>query len=233
MVAQGSFTDFLFPHNERLFAHASIDVVVFRYQKGLRTQSVQVNGVPKTCVVSDGIVTFSDTAVPGTPLQDLFDIYVGLVSARDSVFKSPLGRHTILCDKDTTETFILETTFPTPDPAINAHLLAHKQELLDRKIRTFTESNWFEWGAPRNRAAMESNLGKPCIYVRNVTRKEQVAWKGTVQYFGGSLLCMIPRTENVGLDRIVAVLNSAETRQNYTYSGRFKIGHKQLCNVRA
>ena len=33
MTQNGSFTDFLFPHNEKLFEGASVDVVVFRYEK--------------------------------------------------------------------------------------------------------------------------------------------------------------------------------------------------------
>jgi len=43
MVQHGSFTHFLFPHDEKLFDSASVDVVVFRYRKGIFTQMVQVN----------------------------------------------------------------------------------------------------------------------------------------------------------------------------------------------
>jgi adenine-specific DNA-methyltransferase len=64
-----------------------------------------------------------------------------------------------------------------------------------------------------------------------MTRQKEVAWKGTVQYFGGSLLCMVPKEEGIDLDRVVRILNDPETKNNYMYSGRFKIGHKQLSNI--
>ena len=43
MTENGSFTDFLFPHDEKLFEGASIDVVVFRYEKGLTNKKAIVN----------------------------------------------------------------------------------------------------------------------------------------------------------------------------------------------
>ena len=232
MMSAGSFSHLLFPNNERLFSAASVDVVVFRYEKGRHSNDVLVNGKPMICRNSNGIITVSEGEQTGTLVEDLFNVYVGLVSGRDAVFKSALGRHEILCDKSVTERFILEKSFPTGDVAMDTHLLAHKQELLDRKIRSFNETNWFEWGAPRNRRVMEEHAGEPCIYVRNVTRKDEVAWKGTVQQFGGTLLCMIPKRADVDLDAVVRVLNTPQTKLNYIYSGRFKIGQRQLCNVR-
>ena len=40
---------------------------------------------------------------------------------------------------------------------------------------------------------------------------------------------MIPKN-NINLNNIVDFINSEEYKKYYTYSGRFKIGHKQLCN---
>jgi adenine-specific DNA-methyltransferase len=231
MTSVGCFTDFLFPHDERLFSSASVDVVVFRYRKGLISNQTMVNGVSKRYSNSNGIITFSDTEETGTRLEDMFHVYVGLVSGKDSVFKNPVGTREILCDKGKIERFILEDTFPSGKPAIDEHLTAHKAELLERKIRKFNETNWFEWGAPRNRVAMDKYRNRGCIYVRNMTRQKEVAWKGTVQYFGGSLLCMVPKEEGIDLDRVVRILNDPETKNNYMYSGRFKIGHKQLSNI--
>ena len=33
---------------------------------------------------------------------------------------------------------------------------------------------------------------------------------------------------NINLDKIVVYLNSIEFRKNFIYSGRFKIGHRQI-----
>jgi adenine-specific DNA-methyltransferase len=230
MMANGSFTDFFFPHDEKLFENANIDVCVFRYQKGLILSSVTVNDKKMICNAQNGIITFSVSDVKGTPLSEQFNAYVGLVSGRDEIYRAPFGNLKILNDKDRIDTFIFINSFPSTNEQINAHLLANKDKLLERKIRKFTDVNWFEWGAPRNIKSIETNLGKPCIYVRNMTRNKEVAFLGTVQHFGGSLLCLMP-VAPANLKKVVDFLNTTEFQKDYMYSGRFKIGHKQLCNV--
>lgn len=233
MIENGSFTDFLFPHNEKLFEGASIDVVAFRYQKGLRTTTTLVNGKPMICNVHNGIITFSESQLTGTPISNLFNVYVGLVTGKEDVYKVDFGNIEVLNDKGKVDTYIFTNTFPTSNQTINAHLLSKKQELLDRKIKKFNESNWFEWGAPRNLTAINSNMGKPCIYVRNVTRSKEVAFIHTVRNFGGGLLCLIPKVamESKDLERVVSFLNGSGFQKDYIYSGRFKIGHKQVSNA--
>lgn len=233
MTTHGSFTDFLFPNDEKLFEHASIDVAVFRYQKGLKQEKAKVNGKDMFCIVRNGILTLSDTLSTGTSIQEVFDVYVGLVSGRDEIYKQSFGNIQVLNDKEKLDTYIFAETFPMTNDQLNAHLLKHKAALMERKIRKFSDTNWYEWGAPRNIKKMLSNWGKPCIYVRNMTRNKEVAFKGTVQYFGGSLLCLIPKTplEEAKMDVVVEQLNTADFQKTYVYSGRFKIGHKQVCNV--
>jgi adenine-specific DNA-methyltransferase len=237
MMATGSFTHFLFPNNEGLFSGAAIDVLVFRYEVGRGSaEGTLVNGEPKFCNLTNGIITFTDhpTTPTGTLLADLFTVHVGLVSGKDEVYKVPFGNIEVLADKDKRDRFILVTEFPTPDAQINAHLAANKTALLERRIKKFTEENWFEWGAPRNRQTMEAKKGQSCIYVRTLTRKSEVAFIGTVEPFGGALLCMIPKEPMAAerLTEITAHLNDPNTQKEYLYSGRFKMGQKQLCNVR-
>ena len=230
MTKNGSFTDFLFPHNEKLFENASIDVVVFRYEKGVMTKMAVVNGKEVFCNVNKGIITFSDSEVYGSPIDSQFNVYVGLVSGRDEIYRVPFGNIDILSDKNKVEKFIFAETFPTNNTQIDTHLLENKPKLLDRKIKKFSENNWFEWGAPRNISSIRTNYEKPCIYIRNITRNKEVAFMGKVQYFGGSLICLIPKIEMAESDiqKIVIQINSTEFQKDYLYAGRFKIGHKQI-----
>ena len=77
-----------------------------------------------------------------------------------------------------------------------------------------------------------------CIYVNNLTRQKCVAFEGTVRYFGGSLLLLIPKDgdgncnggEKIELKNVVDFINSETFKSNYMYSNRFKIGHRQLAN---
>lgn len=233
MTTEGSFTDFLFPNNERLFEGANIDILVFRYEKGLHTKTVNVNGEDLFCNVNNGIITFSKTENIGIRLSNLFNIYVGLVSGKDSIYHVPFGNTDILVDKDCIEKFIYIEQFPSNNKLINDHLLKNKDLLLERRIKKFTEKNWFTWGAPRNKRNIEDNWGKTCIYMRNMTRKTEVAFLGKVQYYGGRLICLIPK-ENLTetyIQNIINYLNSDFIRKDYIYSGRFKIGHRQICNI--
>ena len=107
-------------------------------------------------------------------------------------------------------------------------MLKYKKELMERKIRKFNDNNWFEWGGLRNISFVESNLGKPCIYVRNMSRKNIIAVKSTVQYFGPGLFMLLPKNKSINLDKIVNHINSSTFRNNFTYSSRFKINHFQL-----
>jgi adenine-specific DNA-methyltransferase len=230
MTSHGSFTDILFPHDETLFEDANIDVVVFRYEKGLLTNKTVVNGVDKICNVKNGIITFSEQSIHGISLNELFDVYVGMVSGKDDVFKIEFGNIEVLTDKDKTEPFLFIDSFPTKCKKINDYLESNKQVLLSRKIKKFNDKNWFEWGAPRNLSSILEKWGKSCIYIRTMTRKAEVAFEGTVQYFGGTLLCLVPKKKQ-SLKKIVSYLNSDSFKNDYTYSGRFKIGHKQVSNA--
>lgn len=237
MNANGSFTHFLFPHNEKLFEGASIDVLVFRYEKGKKTNKAIVNNKEMFCNVNKGIITFSNTKpIEGTTVESTFNVYVGLVSGREEIYRAQFGNIDVLIDKDKVVKYIFTETFPTGNEVIDEHLLKNKEELLNRKIKKFSEKDWFKWGAPRNISNIEKYQGKPCIYIRNMTRKKEVAFLGKVQYFGGTLLCFIPRdshkpTSERSLKLLVDYFNTEEFQKDYIYSGRFKMGHKIISSA--
>lgn len=235
LLASGNFTDIYHPHNDRLFHGATIDVLVFRYEKGCldKNHIVSYNGTPRKIINTNGMVTFMSCGGHNSRrrLGDLFNIYVGMVTGKDEVYKNDIGNINILCGDGISEKFIfVDDKFPSGDDMIDGHLLKNKDVLLSRKIRSFNETNWYEWGAPRNFSAIKKNWGRPCIYIHNLTRKAIVAFIGTVQYFGGNLLMMIPCDLSPDLTTTVQFLNSSDFKEQFIFSGRFKIGHKQLCD---
>ena len=100
---------------------------------------------------------------------------------------------------------------------------------MEREIRKFNENNWFEWGAMRNITTINTNLGKDCIYIYNLTRRQNIAFLGKVRYFGGNLIMLIPK-KIYDLNRLVSYINSNTFKDNFMFSGRFKIGHRQISN---
>jgi adenine-specific DNA-methyltransferase len=227
MLQRGSFTDFLIQDTENLFPGANVHVVVFRFQMGVFSPQVRLNGEIAEYSSENGIITF--TGNQGDRIGSLFDVYVGMVSGKDEVYRHREGNLEILVDQDRTERFIYMDVIDETSPSYR-HLYEHKNELISRRIRKFNESNWFQWGAPRNKRMIETHKGRSCIYVHTITRNSIIAFAGTVQYFGGSLLCTIPK-KPLEISNYLAYLNSDEFKKEYNYAGRFKIGQRQLLNA--
>ena len=183
---------------------------------------------------SNGLITFgeniSNINIDNSMFKDYFDIYVGIVSGKEKVYKNKeLGNIDVLNGENKIEKYIYIENFPCDDEKINKHLLQYKKELIERGIRKFNENNWFEWGAPRNITTINANLDKDCIYIYNLTRKPNVSFLGKVNYFGGGLIMLKPK-KNCNLSNIVSYINSNSFKDNFMFSGRFKIGHRQICN---
>jgi adenine-specific DNA-methyltransferase len=232
MMTNGTFTHIYHPHNEKLFENANIDVIVFRYNKNNSIdKKVLYNDKLQYIINSDGLITFSDKENNNNIMfKDYFDVYVGIVNGKEEVYKNAeLGNIEVLNGENKVDKYIYIEKYPCDDEKINEYLLEHKKELSERGIRKFNEKNWFEWGAPRNIKTINKNLGKDCIYIYNLTRKSNVSFVGKVGYFGGSLIMLLPKKE-CDLDNIVTYLNSDTFKENFMFSGRFKIGHRQICN---
>jgi adenine-specific DNA-methyltransferase len=232
MMINGTFTHIFHPHNEKMFENASIDVIVFRYCKNnLIEKKVLYNDKPLYITNSKGLITFGKEENNNSIIfQDHFDICVGLVSGKEEVYKNEkLGNIEVLNGEDKIDKYIYIENYPCENEEINKHLSYYKKELIERRIRKFNENNWFEWGAPRNITTIHTNRGKDCIYISNITRKPNVAFLGNVNYFGGGLIMLMPK-KICNLNNIVSYMNSDKFKDNFMFSGRFKIGHRSLSN---
>jgi adenine-specific DNA-methyltransferase len=232
MMSNGTFTHIFHNHNEKMFENASIDVIVFRYYKNTSLdKKVLYNDKLLYITNSNGLITFGEEENNNDVLfQDYFDVYVGLVSGKEEVYKNEeLGNIEVLNGEDKIDKYIYIESYPCDNEEINNYLSYHKKDLIERKIRKFNENNWFEWGAPRNITTINTNTGKDCIYIYNLTRKQNVSFLGKVKYFGGGLIMLKPK-KKCNLYNIVSYINSSTFKDNFMFSGRFKIGHRQICN---
>ena len=231
MIGVGNFTHIYHPNNEGLFENASIDVMVFRYCKDNSPEKkTSYNGEMKYLIESAGLITFSDKKINiDEKLSDYFDICVGMVCGREKIYRNEeMGNLKLLSNEGVYTTYIYIDKFPCEDEKINNHLLENKEELINRRIKKFNEKNWFEWGAPRNIKKMEKYAGEKCIYVLPLTRTSNIAFIGEVGYFSG--LIMMRPIKGCDLQKVVNHLNSDCFKSNFMYSGRFKIGHRQISN---
>jgi len=243
MISNGTFTHIHHPNTESLFDNASIDIIIFRYCKNKNLDNkvkyyTELNDKDvnewddKYLINSNGIITLNDNnEINLEKINNYFNVYVGMVSGKEEVFKNDkLGNIKILNKKNKIDNYIYLKNFPSNNEELNSYLLKNKDILLKRKIKKFNENNFYEWGAPRNITNIEKNYNKKCIYIQTLTRDNNVVFIDKVQYFGGSLIMLIPKNDNINLDKIINYFNSNNFKKNYLYSGRFKIGHKQISN---
>jgi len=147
MLKNGSITHIYHPNNENLFNGASIDIIIFRYQLGLKQNYCLYNNVVKNYVLTEGIFTF----INGTKcINDFFDVYVGLVSGKESVYCCDIGNVELICKENILKKYIFIDEFPCENEEINEYLLNNKNILNTRKMFKIKEDNWWKWGAIRN-----------------------------------------------------------------------------------
>ena len=231
MINKGHFTHIYHPNDESLFKEASVDVIVFRYLKKNVNNITLFNNKELYLNEKNGIITFSKININNnTPiLSDYFEVSVGLVNGKEEVYKNEeIGNFNILTEENIYTKYIYINEYPSGKEEIDNHLLKNKKILIERKIKKFNENNWWDWGAPRNITKMQNYKDQDCIYIRPYTRNDKVAFAGKVDYFAG--LIMLRPKKKCDINKIIDYLNSEEFKFNYIYSGRFKIGHRQLCN---
>ena len=232
MLSSGNFTHIFHPENEKLFTGASINVLIFRYVKTkYLSNTVIYNNENRFVTNSKGMINFSSENTGKTNLvEDFYNVYVGMVSGKESVFRNEkLGNIELIYGDNKRYKYIFIDDLES-NVAVKNFLLENKNILLNRKIKKFNEGNWFEWGAPRNKGVIEKNMGKKCIYIKNITRDSVVAFKGRVEYFGGGLLMLLSKTEERNILKDIEYFNSDTFKKNFIYSGRFKTGQRQVSN---
>jgi len=241
ILNHGKITDIFHPNREDLFKNVNIDVLVMRFclDKSL-PNTVSYNEIQKQVHNNDGMVVFTEIKLVEPVMKiflgQIFNIYVGLVSGRESIFKQYFGNMKILNDENRIVKYVYADKYPSGIKKIDTWLFKNKKQLLERRIRKFNEKNWFEWGAPRNISIMKKHFGEPCIYIRMQTRKKKVAFVGTIQYFGAQLIMLQPKPERkdflqnngINLETLINFFNSPDFKENYTYSGRFRIGQRMI-----
>jgi adenine-specific DNA-methyltransferase len=232
MMGHGNFTDIYHPHNENLFEEASVDVLIFRYQKTKNIDlKINYNDEKLNCVMNNGTLTFEKEINENyDKFEDYLNVYVGMVSGNESILKNETyGNIEMINDETNKDKYIFIDNFPTSNINLNNYLLENKEKLCKRKIRKINENNWFEFGLPRNIKMIEKNKNKECLYIHNLSRKTNICFKSKVDYFGGNLLMILPKNENkVDLEKLCTYFNSNEFKEKYIFSNRFKINQKNI-----
>ena len=183
LYEQGSITHFYETGDTRVFGEHTPNCAIFRFEKG-RMDRHMADG--RRFVEVDGQLMFlrDDYSVR---FADVFTVKVGAVSGADHIFTHPKGNMEFVCSKtvETGETRRMLYGIKHP------HLEKHKDELLARRVKTFDESNWWQWGR-----AFPINL-HPRIYVNGRTRKREPFFLHDCNSFDGAVLALFTKNRRM------------------------------------
>lgn len=183
LYEQGSITHFYETGDTRVFGEHTPNCAIFRFEKG-RTDRHMADG--RRFVEVDGQLMFlrDDYSVR---FADVFSVKVGAVSGADNIFTHPKGNMEFVCSKtvETGETRRMLYGIKHP------HLEKHKEALLARRVKTFDESNWWQWGRH-----FPINL-HPRIYVNGRTRKPEPFFLHDCNAFDGAVLALFTKNRRI------------------------------------
>lgn len=217
----GTITDWIEYGDEMVFDKFSPNVVVWRFEKGNFDRDTKLkNGEIKKFNCLNGQLCFTNE-IYDVNFSDLFFVKVGGVSGNDKIFKNENGNKDFVCSY-TNKTGELKRMFYNIKHPI---LEDHKEELLSRKIKKFTENNWWLWG----RNFYESNEKR--IYVNCKTRDKKPFFTNDCKNFDGSVLGIFPK-KDIDLEKAITMLNSVDWDDlGFKIGGRFCFSQKSLENI--
>lgn len=219
LYQQGSITHFYETGDVRVFAGATPNCAIFRFEKG-RLDRRMADGRIFTEV--DGQLMFlrDDYRVR---FADVFAVKVGAVSGADHIYTHPAGNMEFVCSKTVESGETRRMLYGIKHP----HLDKHKAELLARRVKHFDESNWWQWG----RAFPITE--QPRIYVNGRTRKAEPFFLHDCNSFDGSVLALFPKNPRIArrdLIECTMMLNKEVDWQQlgFVCDGRFIFTQRSL-----
>jgi len=238
LQATGTLTDFIELGDTRLFDGSTPNCAIWRFARGdfSRRTRYAAQGV------ADGLAGLASLAWEnrhqlesgghllftrgdyGPRLAEIAFVKVGAVSGADDIYANEThGNRGFVCSStrstgDTRRMLWCEPGQPPP-PA----LLPHKARLLARRIKTFDESNWWQWG----RGYFQSDL--PRVYVNHKTRRPQPFFVHPCRHYDGAVLAVFPHDPTVDTQRLAAALNEVDWDDlGFVCDGRFLFTQRSL-----
>ena len=234
----GTITDFIDLGDLHLFDDASPNCAIWRFVRGDETRATRyatlgqkagvagltdLNWETRRFIESGGHLLFSVQDYP-LRLADIAFVKVGAVSGADELYASAAhGNRDFVCsstasDGQTRRMIWCEPGDPPPDA-----LLPHKDRLIARRIRSFDEFNWWQWG----RGYYQSEQAR--IYVNGKTRRARPFFVHDCPHYDGAVLAIFPHDPKVDVHTLAAALNDLDWDDlGFVCDGRFLFTQRSL-----
>lgn len=182
-------------------------------------------GVPwgeRNFVECAGHLQFTNVDYP-VRLHSLFFVKVGAVSGSDAIFAHERHGNQEFVFSETGKTGRLKRMIYNKKIR---YLDKFKDKLLARKIKSFSEDNWWSWG----RDCFHSE--GPRIYVNVKTRNSTPFFLHRCKYYDGSVLAIFPRDPSLDVVELCAALNLVDWAElGFMCDGRFIFSQRSLENA--
>lgn len=220
LYEKGTITEWFEYGDEVVFKGYSPTVVVWRFEKDNFSRKTKTNNGYKTFKLNDGQISFISNEY-NVKFSDLFSVKVGAVSGMDAVFTHEDGNKEFVCSY-TKQTGKLKKMYYN---VRNEYIDSKKEILMTRKLKKFTESNWWMWG----RGFYESDSDR--IYVNCKTRSDNPFFVNECNSYDGSVLAIFPKKE-INISKATELLNNVDWAElGFKVGGRFCFTQKSLENT--
>jgi adenine-specific DNA-methyltransferase len=228
LFEQGTITHWIETGDTRLFDGAVPNCAIFRYELSNFTRKTQYrewsgSWETREFVAMDGQLAFPKQQL-SVPLASLFDVKVGAVSGADHVFEHAEGNSEFVCSKTIDTGKTRRMIYNSKHPA----LIPHKDLLLQRRVKTFDETNWWMWGR-----SFYDAPDRPRIYVNGRTRRSAPFFTHECEAYDGSILALFPKIEGMDIQRAIELLNTSVPWGDlgFVVDGRFVFTQRSLQTV--
>jgi adenine-specific DNA-methyltransferase len=148
----------------------------------------------------------------------------GAVSGADDLYASEeYGNRSFVFSATATTGKTRRMLWCEPGDRPPAVLLPHKERLLARRVRSFDESNWWNWGRAYHQSAQAR------VYVNGRTRRAQPFFVHPCRAYDGSVLAIFPRDPRVDVHELASALNTVDWADlGFICDGRFLFTQRSL-----
>ena len=238
LYSEGTITDFIDLGDLHLFDDATPNCAIWRFERGNETRrtryatlgsSDRANSLQdpqweeRRFIESGGHLMFTQNEYP-LHLADIAFVKVGAVSGADDLYTSEeFGNRDFVCSTTLVDGKTRRMIWCEPGDSPPEALLPHKERLISRRIRSYDEFNWWQWG----RGYYQSE--QPRIYVNNKTRRPQPFFTHDCLNYDGSVMAIFPRDPTVDVKSLAKALNSVDWADlGFICDGRFLFTQRSL-----
>ncbi len=213
---QGTITDLIELGDASVFSGVTPNCMIWRFEKD-NFSHLTTDG--RRARLAGGQLLFTRNEYT-TPLSEVFFVKVGAVSGADDVFANEaLGNVDFVCSTTRktgqTRRMIYNQWLPELD--------AHKERLINRGIRRFDESNWWQWGRHHHLSP------RPRVYVNNKTRHREPFFLHPSIHYDGSVLALFPHNPAIDMEGLTRALNAVDWEElGFVCDGRYLFSQRSL-----